>query len=145
MPAGQKNPKSPKNPPNPANPESSQLIKQRGSDMAELTMEIMRRRWPQGDQHIPGLIEGIVKAAPTVFPKYRVKSQLAIAHFMAQASEECGQGLEMTENMNYSAKRLLEVFPTHFTPAMAERCAHNPRRFQYSRKPRVDHRPCTHA
>ncbi len=95
--------------------------------MVQLTIEMMHRRWPHGDQHIPGLIEGLVEAAPVVFPKYGVTSPLAIAHFMAQASEECGQGLEMIENMNYSAERLLQVFPTHFTPAMAARAAHNPR------------------
>jgi putative chitinase len=95
--------------------------------MVELTIDMMNRRWPHGNQHIPGLIEGIVASAPVVFPKYGVTSLLAIAHFMGQASEECGQGLEMIENMNYSAKRLLEVFPRHFTPTMAARCAHNPR------------------
>jgi putative chitinase len=95
--------------------------------MADLTLDIMHRRWPDGDQHIPGLIEGILASAPVVFPKYGVTSRLAIAHFMAQASEECGQGLEMIENMNYSAERLLEVFPSHFTPTMAARAAHNPR------------------
>jgi putative chitinase len=95
--------------------------------MVELTIEMMRRRWPHGDQHIPGLIEGIVAAAPIVFQKYGASSPLAMAHFMAQASEECGQGLEMMENMNYSAERLLEVFSTHFTPSMAARSAHNPR------------------
>jgi putative chitinase len=95
--------------------------------MTDLTIDIMRRRWPQGDQHIPGLIEGIVASAPVVFPKYGVTSSLAIAHFMAQASEECGQGLEMIENMNYSAEGLLKTFPRHFTPAMAARAAHNPR------------------
>jgi putative chitinase len=95
--------------------------------MAELQIDMMRRRWPHGDQHIPGLIEGIVAAAPIVFPKYGATSALAIAHFMAQASEECGQGLEMIENMNYSAEGLRKVFPTHFTPAMAARAAHNQR------------------
>ena len=95
--------------------------------MTDLTIDIMRRRWPQGDQHIPGLIEGIVASAPVVFPKYGVTSSLAIAHFMAQASEECGQGLEMIENINYSAEGLLKTFPRHFTPAMAARAAHNPR------------------
>jgi len=95
--------------------------------MVELTVGMMHRRWPHGDQHIPGLIEGIVASAPVVFPKYGVTSPLAIAHFMGQASEECGQGLEMIENMSYSAQRLLEVFPKHFTPSMAARCAHNQR------------------
>lgn len=92
-----------------------------------LSLEIMRRRWPAGNQHVPGLIEGIVSSAPAVFAKYGLDSALVIAHFMAQASEECGQGLELIENMNYSEKRLREVFPTHFTPAMAARAAHHPR------------------
>jgi putative chitinase len=91
-----------------------------------LTFEIMQRRWPNGDQHIPGLIEGIVAAAPIVFSKYGLLSPRVAAHAMAQFSEECGQGLEMIENMNYSTEGLLKVFPKHFTPAMAERWAHNP-------------------
>jgi putative chitinase len=91
-----------------------------------LTLEIMQRRWPNGNQHIPGLLEGIIDAAPAVFSKYGLTSPLAVAHAMAQFSEESGQGLEMIENMNYSAQGLLKVFPTHFTPAMADRWAHNP-------------------
>lgn len=92
-----------------------------------LTIDMMRRRWPHGDAHVPGLMEGIVAAAPTVLEKYGVTTPLELAHLMAQASEECGQGLEMIENMNYTAARLREVFPTHFTPTMAERWAHNPK------------------
>lgn len=91
-----------------------------------LTLEMMQRRWPNGDQHIPGLLEGIVATATDIFSKYGLSSPLVVAHAMAQFSEECGQGLEMIENMNYSAQRLLQVFPTHFTPTMAERWAHNP-------------------
>jgi putative chitinase len=92
-----------------------------------LTLEMLQRRWPHGNQHIAGLMEGIVAAAPAVFAKYGLDTDMAIAHFLAQASEEAGQGLEMLENMNYSAARLMDVFPTHFTPAMADRAAHNPR------------------
>jgi putative chitinase len=96
-----------------------------------LTLEIMSRRWPHGDQHIPGLVEGIVASSAVVFEKYGIdkasNSNLVVAHMMAQFSEESGQGLEMLENMNYSAQRLREVFPTHFTPTMAARAAHNPR------------------
>lgn len=92
-----------------------------------LTLEIMNRRWPHGDQHIPGLIEGIVESSERVFTQYGLDSPLIVAHAMAQFSEESGQGLEMIENMNYSAQRLRQVFPTHFTSSMAARWAHNPR------------------
>lgn len=90
-----------------------------------LTIDIMHRRWPHGDQHVPGLIEGIVAAAPTILPKYGLASPLLVAHAMAQFSEECGQGLELIESLNYSAEGLLKTWPTHFTPSMAERWAHN--------------------
>jgi len=93
-----------------------------------LTIEMMHRRWPHANQHVPGLAEGIVRSAPAVFSKFGVADKpMAVAHFMAQASEECGQGLEMWEDMNYTAERLREIFPTHFTPTMAARWAHNPR------------------
>jgi putative chitinase len=91
-----------------------------------LTLDMMQRRWPNGDQHIPGLLEGLVATAPAIFAKYGLTSPLVVAHAMAQFSEECGQGLEMLENMNYSIQGLLDTFPSHFTPAMAERWAHNP-------------------
>jgi len=96
----------------------------RGFEM--LTIEMLRRRWPAGDQHIPGLTEGIVASAPRVFESYGIANKpMAIAHFMAQASEESGQGLEMIESLNYTAQRLRVIFPTHFMPAMAQRWAHN--------------------
>lgn len=88
----------------------------------------LQRLWPHGDQHVPGLIEGIASTAPAVFEKYGITTDLTIAIMMAQFSEECGAGLEMEENMNYTAQRLLQVFPTHFTPTMAANAAHNPRR-----------------
>lgn len=84
----------------------------------------LKSLWPHA---APGLIEGTVKAAPVVFPKYGLNSDLVIAHAMAQFSEECGAGLEMQENMNYSAARLMQVFPTHFTYQQAILYQHNPR------------------
>lgn len=87
----------------------------------------LQNLWPHGNQHIPGLIEGIAASADTVFTKYDTASPLVVAMMFGQFSEECGAGLEMEENGNYSAQRLLQVFPTHFTPQMAQRAAHNPR------------------
>ena len=68
-----------------------------------LTAELMHEMWPHGDQQVPGLIDGIVNTLPQVFAKYAIDSDLMLAHFLAQWSEECGAGIEMVENMNYSA------------------------------------------
>lgn len=83
--------------------------------------------WPKSDVTVKGLGAGIVAAASTVFPKYGWDSDLLVCHAMAQFSEETGCGREMQENMNYSAARLLQVFPTHFTHAQAIAYQHNPR------------------
>jgi putative chitinase len=85
------------------------------------------RLWPHGDAKAPGLLEGIIASAPAVFAKYGATSNLVICHAMAQFSEECGCGSELQENMNYSAARLLEVFPTHFNHSQAIHMAHQPR------------------
>lgn len=85
------------------------------------------RLWPHSDITIKGLGAGIVASAPAVFPKYGWDSDLLVCHAMAQFSEETDCGREMQENMNYSAGRLLQVFPTHFTHAQALAMQHNPR------------------
>ena len=92
-----------------------------------LPAAVLTSLWPNGDQHVPGLLEGIIAAAPTVFPKYGLTTSLVVAHFMAQASEECGAGLEFVENDNFTAEQLVKLWPSHFTGSMAERLAHNPR------------------
>ncbi len=79
-----------------------------------LSPEIMHAMWPNGDNRVPGLLEGIVAAAPAVFAKYGLNSDLVIAHAMAQFSQECGAGTEMVENINYTAKRACQVWPSRF-------------------------------
>lgn len=84
--------------------------------------------WPSGDKLIPGLRDGMAASAPMVFEKYGFDSNLAIAHLMAQISWECNAGLEVVENLNYSAPRMCEVWPSRFpTVASAIPYAHNPR------------------
>ena len=60
-----------------------------------LTLPIMQKMWPHGDQHVPGLMEGIVASAPAVFEKYGIETPLTLALMFGQFSEECGGGLEM--------------------------------------------------
>jgi putative chitinase len=90
--------------------------------------EVLSRLWPNGDQKIPRLRAGIIAAAPVVFAKYGITTQLLAAHVMAQISHECGAGHDVVENLNYTAGRLMQVWPSRFpTMASAAPYAGNPR------------------
>lgn len=80
-----------------------------------LTPENMHAMWPNGNNTVPGLVEGIVAAAPGVFAKYGLNSNQVIAHAMAQFSHECGAGNEMVEHINYTANRACQVWPSRFS------------------------------
>lgn len=49
----------------------------------------------------------------TLFEKYGINTRLRIAHFMAQIEHESGLK-PISENLNYSAKRMLEIFKHDF-------------------------------
>lgn len=88
----------------------------------------LKKLWPNGNQKVPGLVEGIVETAPDVFAKYKVTSTLVLDHIMAQISHECGAGHDVVENMNYSAQRMMQVWPSRFPNlAAAAPYAGNPR------------------
>jgi putative chitinase len=90
--------------------------------------EAVTRLWPNADQKIPGLRAGIIAAAPSVFIKHGINSPLLIAHVMAQISHECGAGRDVVENLNYSAGRMMQVWPSRFpTMASAAPFAGNPK------------------
>ena len=90
--------------------------------------EVLARLWPSGDAKIPGLRDGIVAAAPAVFATYGITTPLLVAHVMAQISHECGAGHDVVENLNYTAGRMMQVWPSRFpTMASAAPYAGNPR------------------
>ena len=91
-----------------------------------LTLDLLIKAWPKGNSKIPGLLEGIVAAAPVTFAKRSITKPLVIAHIMAQGSHECGAGTEVIENLNYRASQLISQWPTHFTPQQALQIQHNP-------------------
>lgn len=96
--------------------------------MAETFADALNRLWPNGDQKIPGLRAGIIASAPRVFSLYGISSPLVLAHLMAQISHECGAGHDVVENLNYTAKRMMDVWPSRFpTLASAAPYAGNPR------------------
>lgn len=71
--------------------------------------------WPNGDQKVAGLRDGIAIAAPKVFAQFNLDSVLVVAHAMAQFSHECGAGHDMEENMQgYTAQRICQVWPSRF-------------------------------
>lgn len=95
---------------------------------AAITLAMMKKLWPNGNSKVPGLIEGVVATAPNVFARYGINSNLLIAHVMAQISHECGAGVFVVENMNYTASRMMQVWPSRFpTIASAQPYANNPR------------------
>lgn len=91
-------------------------------------INVLYNLWPDGDKHIPGLRDAMARSADVVFPKYGITSNLLVAHVMAQGSLECGAGDEVEENLNYSAPRMMQVWPGRFpTLESALPYAHNPR------------------
>lgn len=85
--------------------------------------------WPNGDERVPGLRDGIAGTAPSIFAKYGIDSPLLVAHVMAQLSHECGAGHEVIENLNYSAAGIRKTWPSRFSSvAAAEPYAHNPQK-----------------
>ncbi len=58
--------------------------------------------------------------------KYHITDPLEMSHFLAQAAHESQGFTRTTENLNYSAVRLLQVFPKYFDGANAEEYAGDP-------------------
>jgi len=89
---------------------------------------VLVRLWPDGDRNIPGLTAGMIASAPEVFARFGIDTPLLVAHVMAQISHECGAGRDVVENLNYTAARMMQVWPSRFrTAASAAPYAHDPR------------------
>jgi len=58
--------------------------------------------------------------------KYLMTDPLEVSHFLAQTAHESAGFTHTTENLNYSAVRLLQVFPKYFDGGNAEEYAGNP-------------------
>jgi putative chitinase len=49
-----------------------------------------------------------------ILPDFNITTEQRIAAFVSQCSYESGQFLTLVENLNYTAQRLVEVFPRYF-------------------------------
>lgn len=62
----------------------------------------------------------------SLLEQYEINTSLRIAHFMTQLEHESGLK-PISENLNYSAERLLQIFPKYFiSKADADRYARQP-------------------
>lgn len=73
--------------------------------------------------HIP---DSVINQIPEVSTKFGVNTPQRLAHFLAQTGHESGGFRVTTENLNYSAKGLTNIFKKYFTPESA---------VEYQRKP----------
>lgn len=59
----------------------------------------------------------VVGALNAAMQAYGINTPARISAFLAQVAHESGLFTRRTENLNYSAERLLQVFPKYFTTA----------------------------
>ena len=90
-----------------------------------LTAAMMATRWPAANH---SLVDGMIASSEQTFARFGIADAQDAADFMAQISEETGNGTAIEENLNYSASRLTAVWPRMFpTLAAAQPYAGNPR------------------
>lgn len=73
--------------------------------------------------HLP---DTVLAQIPDTVAKFNITNSLRLAHFLAQCAHESGEFKSTVENLNYSVKGLLGVFPRYFTPVLAEQYAYKP-------------------
>lgn len=56
----------------------------------------------------------IIDELPFIIEKYEINTVLRLSHFLAQCAHESADFTRKVENLNYSAKRLMVVFPKYF-------------------------------
>jgi len=64
-----------------------------------------------------------------IVDKFNIINHLRLAHFLSQCAHESGNFKLLTENLNYSADRLLKIFPKYFKDrAIADAYARKPQK-----------------
>jgi putative chitinase len=71
---------------------------------------------------------GVIAQIPDTAREFGITSNLRLAHFLAQCALESMNFTATVENMNYSAQRLLQVFPKYFRGVDPNAYSHNPQK-----------------
>ena len=75
--------------------------------------------------HIP---DNVIAQIPEVVTKFGIDTPLKLAHFLAQCGHESGGFRVVSENLNYSAQGLRNIFPKYFPGNLSESYARNPQK-----------------
>ena len=74
------------------------------------------------------LPQAVINQIPEAAAKFGITTNLRLAHFLAQCALESTEFTAVVENMNYSAPRLLQVFPKYFKNVDVNAYARNPQK-----------------
>jgi len=72
--------------------------------------------------------QAVIDQIPEAAAKFGITTNLRLAHFLAQCALESMNFTAVVENLNYSAQRLLQVFPKYFKNVDVNAYARNPQK-----------------
>lgn len=72
--------------------------------------------------------QAVIDQIPEAAAKFGITTNLRLAHFLAQCALESMNFTATVENLNYSAQRLLQVFPKYFKNVDVNAYARNPQK-----------------
>lgn len=75
--------------------------------------------------HLPA---NVIAQIPEAASKFGITTNLRLAHFLAQCALESVKFTATVENLNYSAQRLLQIFPKYFRNVDVTQYARNPQK-----------------
>jgi len=68
----------------------------------------------------------VISQIPEVMQKFGINTSLRLSHFLSQCAHESGNFRLTEENLNYSSRGLLGIFPKYFDATTAELYARKP-------------------
>lgn len=68
----------------------------------------------------------VLEQLPEVIEPFNINNKLRLAHFLAQCAHESGNFKVTREHLDYSAERLMQVFPKYFKQIFVNEYAHKP-------------------
>ena len=72
--------------------------------------------------------DSVIAQIPDVMTKFSLNTSLRLSHFLAQCSHESMNFKAINENLNYSANRLMAVFPKYFSGKNLNNYGGNPQK-----------------